>query len=450
MNSPLPVLTQYLNLSASARSALGNTSWMLVEKATTMTINLLVTLILARSLGPNYFGLLSFYLALLLLVGPITSMGMNAIVTREIVNHPALQRKIMSTTTLFRFLGGLVGNALIFTWALVFADFNKVELQLFAVLAVSNILYAFQVVEFFFQAQVAIRYVSMMRALNVFIFGLCKLAAVLLDVSFTGIALIFACEFICLSLGFIVLYQWKGEGLSLRAIDFTYGRQLLHSTFWLILSGVSALVYLKIDQVMLGSLVSYSEAGIYAVAARLSEVWYFISDALVLSFFAMLLTQKNENPQLYDRNLQKLCDGLFATAALIAIGVTVVAKPAILLLFGEEYFASANILVVHIWAGLFVFMRALASKWMIAENIFIYSLVSDGMGAIFNVLLNLLLIPKFGGMGAAWATIISYATASWLGFWIFPQTRFVARLMTQSLLLPLTAFKRYWPASNRN
>src|SRR3546814_10463593 len=80
-------------------------------------------------------------------------------------------------------------------------------------------------------------------------------------------------------------------------------------------------------------------------------------------------------------------------------------------------------LMIHIWASIFVFMRAVLSKWLIAEELYIFSLVTHGSAAIVNVAINIALIPKFGGVGAAVATLVSYATAGFLSLLLHHRTR---------------------------
>ena len=108
-----------------------------------------------------------------------------------------------------------------------------------------------------------------------------------------------------------------------------------------------------------------------------------------------------------------------------------------MVLFGAEYREAAPILALHIWAGLFVFMRALVSRWLIAEDLIRLSLWSHGAGALTNVLLNLWWIPIYGATGAAWATVISYGVAGWLAFYLPVETRGLARQMAAAMLLPL-------------
>jgi O-antigen/teichoic acid export membrane protein len=195
---------------------------------------------------------------------------------------------------------------------------------------------------------------------------------------------------------------------------------------------------------MLGQMVGREEVGIYSVAVRLSEVWYFFATAVVVSVFPSLLKQRSDNPSLYSKRLQQVCDLLFVSALVSAICVAFLSPVLIPFVFGEAYKGSAVLLSIHIWAGLFVFMRALVSKWLIAEHLLKFSLLSHGLGALVNIVGNYLLIPSFGGLGAAYATVLSYAIASYVTFWLHPTTFPIAKIMTRSLLLPFTLGKRYW------
>ena len=219
-------------------------------------------------------------------------------------------------------------------------------------------------------------------------------------------------------------------------------KKLLRQCWPLILSGLAAQIYLKIDQIMLGLIISDSAVGIYSVAVRFSEVWYFIPNIFVSSAFAVLLSYKSRDESMYYFKMQKLLDYLFLFALSIAILIMIIANPLIYFLYGQEYISAAPVLTVHIWASLFVFMRALLSKWLIAEELTFFSLVTHLTGAIVNISLNLVLIPKFGIMGAAIATLISYAFASYGALFFDRRTVVFARMMTISLLSPIRYLKK--------
>ena len=135
-------------------------------------------------------------------------------------------------------------------------------------------------------------------------------------------------------------------------------------------------------------------------------------------------------------DIQKLNDFLFVVALTIALAVSASAQWLVPWLFGEAYTECVPILLVHIWAAVLVFMRALLSKWLITEDLLRLSLLSQASGAITNILLNLFLIPRYGALGAAYATVISYLVAGYGILFLHKQLRPMAMVVSRSLILP--------------
>ncbi|SUE94957.1 MATE efflux family protein [Mycolicibacterium tokaiense] len=107
------------------------------------------------------------------------------------------------------------------------------------------------------------------------------------------------------------------------------------------------------------------------------------------SLFASILRARLDDPEAYQKQLQKVYTLLAWLGISVAVVATVIGPPLIRLLYGQEYSASGTLLVVHIWAGVFMSMRALFSKWLIAEELLKFSLYTQAAGAVTNVLLNL-------------------------------------------------------------
>ena len=188
---------------------------------------------------------------------------------------------------------------------------------------------------------------------------------------------------------------------------------------------------------MLMWLTTEEDVGTYAVAAQLSDLWAFVPAAIVASVFPALVKLRDENDTKYTARMQQIFDLLAFLAFGLAIATTLIASPLIRILYGEEYLTSADILIVHIWCNVFVFLRALFSRWIHLEQVFIFSIITQGVGAVSNVLLNLWLIPQYAGYGAAIATIISYGLASIGTLVFYEKTRSVFYMMSKALLFPV-------------
>jgi O-antigen/teichoic acid export membrane protein len=423
--------------NVSTLSAIQNAFWLIGEKIFSMALVLFVSILVARHLGPNDFGQLNYLLAIIALLSPFSSLGLNAIVTRELVKKAHKASVIMSTVVLFRLLGGIIAAVLLYLFASfdVFSQLNSLQWGL-VLLSVTNIFTAMQVIDFWFQAQVLSKYIVKARFSAMLLSAIVKITLVFQGYSLSAFVWAAAFEALLIASAFVIIYFVRAGLFSVSAINFTYGLELLKQSKWLILSGIASIIYLKIDQIMLAEMVSTTEVGIYSVASRMSEVWYFFPVALVASFFPALLKKKETSEKQYQQQLQRLCDFLLLGALAVAIPISLLSDWLMLILFGEAYSAAGAILSLHIWAGTFVFMRALLSKWLLAEHLVFFSFVTHGIGAVINVALNYILIPQMQGVGAAIATVISYAFASYIVLFFHRSTRPMAMIMTRSLCMP--------------
>ncbi|MCU7841482.1 MAG: flippase [Candidatus Thiodiazotropha sp. (ex Troendleina suluensis)] len=420
------------------KKATANASWLVVEKLITMMLVLIASVLIARHLGPDDYGRLSYLISIVALLAPFSTLGLNGIVIKEFVVKSDKQDMVLSTSLIMRLIGGSISCVALF-FVVWLGEIQHLEDYIWglALLSFVNIFTAFHVIDCWFQSIVSSKYIVWTRLSVLLLMFTVKVILVVLDKGLTSFIIAVAIESLLISLGFALLYYGFVTKIKIFEAKFNYGLKLLKQSRWLIFSGFASIINLKIDQVMLGTLVSVEEVGIYSVASKLSEVWYFFPVALVTSFFPSLLNKKKTSESQYESSLQRLCDVLFLSAFVVAILVTFFGEFIISILFGSDYLASIPILIIHIWASIFVFMRALLSKWLIAEEILHFSLLSHGIGAVVNVVLNLILIPVYMGIGAATASVVSYAVASYFCLFLYPKTRVMAKIMTKSIILPV-------------
>ena len=419
---------------------LKSTAWLLLEKAVYLLISFVVTVALARYLQPTQFGNLNYLLALIALFLPIMSVGLNSIVSRELLLRPAAADKIMGSSLFLRFIASV-------SVVLVVVGFSGTYLAgdnqiLFAILMVASVSSAGQTIDFWLQAKLVNHYAVLMRLLVLIGFSLMRLFAIFEAAKFPVFIYLIAAELTITGLLYLVIYQRLSGRLLELKINRGEIKRLWRDSRWLLMSGIAAVIYLKIDQVMLGAMVDNYAVGVYAAAARVSEVWYFIPAAIVTSFFPKLVRNKQVAPATYQVDIQKLNDILLIFAVSIAVLMTMIGDDLVVWLFGPSYSESSPIVLVHIWGAVFVFMRELFSKWLLAESLLTFSLLSQGLGALANIALNYFLIPTYGALGAAYATVISYSIAGYLVLLIHPKLWPMARVITKSFLLPLR-FARY-------
>ena len=194
---------------------------------------------------------------------------------------------------------------------------------------------------------------------------------------------------------------------------------------------------MRIDQVMLAEMAGEREVGLYSAAVRLSEIWYVIPTIIVTSAMPSLTEARARSQELYYERLQRMCIFLTRVAYLVAVPMTFLANPVVHFLFGKSYEAAGHILAVHIWTAVFVFLGVASGPWMVNEGFTKLSLYQTSIGAISNIALNLFMIPRFGALGAAWATIVSQCLAAWLLNLVSVRSRQVFWLQSNAIAMGL-------------
>lgn len=174
--------------------------------------------------------------------------------------------------------------------------------------------------------------------------------------------------------------------------------------------------------------------GVYSAVAKISEAWYFIPVAIVTSVFpAIVLARKTDHAR-YIKRLQNLYDLLVGISLPVAAVITVASSVIIHIVYDNKFEGAENMLPIHIWSGIFVFLGIASSQFLLAEGLTKISFYRAAFGAIVNVLLNLWLIPLYGGVGASIATLVAYACSTFYLLFI-PKTRQQGLMMLKSLFL---------------
>jgi len=415
-----------------------NTSWLFAEKILRMVVGLFVGIWVARYLGPDRFGLLSYAQAFVGLFAAVASLGLDGIVVRELVKHPHLETKLLSTAFILKLIGAVL-TLIFLAVAVNFTSNDTYTNMLVFIIASAVIFKSFNVIDLYFQAKVMSKYVVYANSMALLLSSAIKIYLVLNKAPLEAFAWMVLFDAIIMALGYLYWF-WKIKKdffiLHLQ-MDWQLAKTLLSDSWPLIFSSIVVAIYMRIDQVMIKEMLDAEAVGNYAAAVRLSEAWYFIPMVISSSLFPAIINAKKISEELYYNRLQKLYDLMVMVAVVIAIPTTFLSSWIIALLYGKEYIEASSVLMIHIWAGVFVGLGVASSRWFIAENLQIHSLYRTLSGVIINILLNYFLIPLFSIYGAAIATLISQIAASYL-FNIFTDKTFVTyKLQSNALLIPL-------------
>lgn len=414
-----------------------NIGWLFFDKILRIGVGLFVGIWVARYLGPEHFGLLNFAQAFIGLFGAIAALGLKDIVVRDIVREPESFQVTLGTAAFLQFVGGLVAYLLILVVIAYLRPDDILARSIVAILGSMMLLKGSSIAVYWFESQVQSKYTVWVQNSVFLVFASIKVFLILqqsLLITFVWAMLV---EAVVIAIILLAVMGKRGASLTRLRVSIERAKVLLKDSWPLIFSAIAITVYMKVDQIMLGQMVGDDAVGIYSVATRISEVWYFIPMAITASVFPAILEAKKRSEVQYYIRLQKLYDLMVVISVLVAIPMTFLATPIVGLLFGDAYLGAGAVLAIHIWASIFVFLGVASGQWFLAENRQILSLQRTVLGAVANVALNFWLIPLYGVVGAAIATVVSQATASWL----FDSLQAVTRPMFFMKLTAMNPFR---------
>lgn len=424
------------SISKGFEKILSNTGFLVGEQVINMGLSFLVGIWVARYLGPEDLGLWQYAQSLVGLGTAVATLGASQIVVRDLVNNPEDEGRILGTTFILIICSGVATSLVI--GCVGWWQNEETLVRWLVVIASVNLLFqAFNVFDFWFQSKVLSKYSAYARTMAQIIISALKVTFIILGLTLIYFALTVVVASIIRALVWIYNYNKKSILIKDWHFDASYAQQLLINAWPLILTGVSTSIYMRIDQVMLKSMAGADAVGNYAVAVMISEMWYFIPISITSSVFPAIVNSSRDSESKYNNRLQLLYDAMAGVGVLIAIPITLLGDLLITILFGPEFNLASKVLVVYVWSAVFVFLGVARSSWLINENFQKFGMVFMVIGACSNIVLNVWLIPNYGIVGAAWATIFSQGLSSWFLTIIFAKTRIVFYMHTKSLVKAL-------------
>lgn len=410
-----------------------NTSWLFLEKAMRLVSGLVVGIWVARYLGPEQFGILNYALSFVGLFLTLATLGLDGIVIREVLKKPENRNQIIGTSFFLKLAGATV-VMLILLVTLQYTESSYEEYFLILAIGASVLFQSFNVIDYQFQSMVRSKFVVIASLGSLLVSSALKIVLILFHFPLIYFGLVFLIEALVLAVGLIILYRKQGFSPGDWKFRWPTAKLLLKDSWPLILSGLVITMYMKIDQIMIKSMLNHEAVGQYAAAVRLSEIWYFIPIVIANSVFPSIVNSKKISTKLYHHRLQKLYSLMVLISVVIAIPITFGSDALVHFLYGAAYSDASTVLMIHIWSAVFIFLLHASGKWLVNENYTMNAFYRNLLGAVLNISLNLYLIPTMGIVGSAIATLISYAAA---GFFYDA----FDKKMRKSFYLKLNAFR---------
>ncbi|MEZ9917147.1 flippase [Vibrio breoganii] len=413
-----------------------NTAWIFSEKILRIILGLSVSILLARYLGPKDFGVYNYSLSIVVLFTALANLGLDKIIVKELVSENLKPNEIIGTSIILR----LISSFFIILTVLFISSYvvKQPNVSLLIVIFSFSILFqSFSVIDFYFQSKVRVKYSSISKSIAFIVCSLLNISFIYFEFSVIQFSYLLVLESILFSAFLIYFFSKKSESIRIKELKFelSTAKSLLKQSWPMILSGLAVTLYMKVDQIMLSNIISEESVGIYSAALRLSESWYFIPAIISSSLFPAILNAKKIDEKLYIDRVQDLFYILTCMSFTLGLVISTQSEFIIDLLYGEDYIESSSVLTIHIWTGIFVFIGVARGGWIVNENLQVYSLIYTSLSLVANISLNFYLIPRYGVVGAAYATLISQVLTVLIFPALFVRTRILFFMTLKSILI---------------
>lgn len=396
-----------------------------------MSVNLVVSVLIARYLGPEQFGYWNYLLSFVLFFTVFSSLGLESIVPRELVKRPEMEERIISTVFRLKLLGGLLGFGLCLIIFLMYKGVGQEVLLPMSLIASLLVFQSLEVFDYFFKSQLEAKYTIYARNISFVLLSVFKIGLIYFKAPLIYFFPINALEIFIGGLLVYFFFQRQRGALKLSAWDKDLAIKLLRDSLPMAISGLLIIIYMRIDQVMVTDMVGERANGIYATGVKLIEVLYFVPMALGESFFPGLVFAREQSQERYQKNLLSFYSIMTYMGIAFTIGVVIVAIPLMAFLYGVEFDGSGNVLTIYGLTLYSTFIGIAVSRYLTVENFLKIILYQSIFGVCINIALNLVLIKKYGYMGAAYASLISYYLVTF-SLIFFKDTRAQLKLLVKA------------------
>lgn len=392
---------------------INNITWLFIDKVLRMFVYLLILGKVASYLKAEGFGILNYAISLTGLFAPIVGLGLDNVVIKHLLADKKDDTTVILSTTFYaKLASSTIAFCLCITAGYYTFDIKSISFICILIISTSLFLIPFDVFEIYFQSQVKSKVPAIAR-LVIFIsssgtrFYYINEHKPIIYFAWLSLIEIF---FSFLLIGLCFSKYGNFRFLNFKFFSLVKVKEMLSESWSLLISAISIAVYMKVDQVMLGR-VSSIELGYYSAAVKLSEVWYVIPVIICSTLYPTLIKARSYLEEYYIQQIQSTFDLMLFIAIFICIFSYFFSSNLIYFIYGTEYYPSVQILKIHIWSTIFVFLGVISNYVLLIESKTKIILCSTFIGLVVNITLNLFLIPQFGGIGAAYATLFSQMTS---------------------------------------
>lgn len=408
-----------------------NASWIVIGKIAQSILALIVGMLSARYLGPSNYGIINYAASLVAFVVPIMNLGFSNILVQEIVLDKSKDGEVLGSSILLSLISSI---ACIFGIFVTSSILNAGERETILVCILYSILLIFQaadLIEYWFQANYLSKYSSIVSLCTYGIVSAYKIFLLITQKNIYWFAVSNALDYMLISVALLVLYAKLGGG-KLSFSTATAKRMFSKSKHYIV-SSLMMTIFAQTDKIMLKLMINEEATGYYSAAVTCAGMTGFVFSAIIDSFRPTIFESKKISEEKFQLNMSRLYCIIFYFSLIQCVGITIFSGIIIKVLYGEQYMQAINPLRVVVWYTTYSYFGSVRNIWILAENKQKYLWIINLSGALTNIILNLILIPLIGIVGASIASLVTQFFTNVVVNYLIPPIRQNNTLMFRGL-----------------
>lgn len=405
----------------SEKNALAkNTSWLIGAKVYQIAVNLIVSVLTARYLGPGNYGLVGYAASLAALFTSFCTLGLNSILVNELIRNRETEGAILGSAIGLRLLSSGLSVVTVIALSLLLNPEEPVTVAVVALYSTALVFQSFDTLIYWYQSHLKNKVTAVISAIGYTAAAAYRVILLMTRQNVLWFAATHVVEYALVAALLLIAYIGKGQRLQYHK---KLGKQLLSKSYHFILSGLMVAVYGQMDRIMLKAMAGERAVGYYCAAAAVVSMWPFVLQALIDSAKPLLLAQYEKDFSKFQRWLTRLYGAILYISFAAAMVITLLSKQIVWILYGEAYLAARGALCILCWSTAFSYLGVARSIWLVPQEKQACEKYIALSGAVCNLLLNGLLIPLWGVNGAALATLLTQIITNFAVGFLFQEVR---------------------------
>lgn len=398
-----------------------NAIWIIGCKLVKAILTLIVTMMTARYLGPSNYGLINYASSIVTFITPLMKLGIDATIVHAIVVDPENEGKNVGTAIVMNLVSSILCILGVISFAFVV---NRDEIDTIIVCGLYSTLLFFQAIEmiqYWFQAKLLSKYSAGSMLISYVVVATCQIYFLISKKNVYWFAISHSIDYLLIAILLVILYNKLGT----QKLSFSkkHAKNLFNKGKYYIVSSMMVTIFANTDRIMLKLMIDNEAVGYYSAATACAGMTGFVFAAIIDSIRPTVFEAKKQSEDLFCTRLAELYSIIIYGSLFISLGITIFAGIIIKIMYGDNYVPSINALRLVVWYTTFSYIGTVRNIWIVSENMQKYLWIINLSGAMMNVIINLILIPFFGIMGAAFASFFTQFFTNVIMGWIIKPIR---------------------------